>query len=123
MLYQQMVLPSHSNYLRMFLAKGITVLTWNYRAYGRSSGNPTPANIREDVDTIYHYLREKLNIKSKIGIYGRSLGGIPASYLADKVDMAIIDRSFGSLADVARWQYRSGFAALLLKVGSCGWQS
>ena len=29
----------------MFLEKGINVFTWNYRAYGRSKGKPTPENL------------------------------------------------------------------------------
>jgi alpha/beta superfamily hydrolase len=39
MFYQQMVLASHSFYLKFFLDRGINVFTWNYRGYGRSKGH------------------------------------------------------------------------------------
>ena len=68
-------------------------------------------------------MRETLKIKGKIGIYGRSLGGIPASYLSNRVSMAIVDRSFGNLAETANWKFRSKYANFLLKYGSCGWQA
>jgi fermentation-respiration switch protein FrsA (DUF1100 family) len=123
MFYQQMVHLSHTYYLKMFLDKGINVFTWNYRAYGRSKGKPTPDNLKKDVDSVLSYIRNTLKLRGKIGIYGRSLGGIPSSYLANKVDMAIIDRSFCNFAAMAKWKYHSPIADLLFKIGSCGWQA
>jgi len=72
---------------------------------------------------VYKYLREKLKLRGKIGIYGRSLGGIPSSFISNSVQMAIIDRSFCNLAAMAKWKYRSSFADYLFKIGSCGWQA
>ena len=123
MFYQQMVHLSHTYYIKMFLDKNINVFTWNYRAYGRSHGKPTPENLKRDILEIYKYLRERLGMKGKIGIYGRSLGGIPSSFLSNKVDMAIIDRSFCNLSAMARWKYHGTFADYLFKIGSCGWQA
>ena len=123
MFYQQMVHLSHTFYLKMFLDKGINVFTWNYRAYGRSQGKPTPENLKKDIMTVYKFIRSKLGLKGKIGIYGRSLGGIPSSFLANHVDMAIIDRSFCNLAAMAKWKYHGSFADYLFKIGSCGWQA
>jgi len=118
-----MVHLSHTYYLKMFLDKGINVFTWNYRAYGRSKGKPTPENLKKDAEEVLNFLRTKLKLRGKIGIYGRSLGGIPSSYLARKVDMAIIDRSFCNLAAMAKWKYYGKFADYLFKIGSCGWQA
>ena len=39
----------------------------------------------------------------KIGVYGRSLGGVAASYLSSKVDMVITDRTFSNLSAMANW--------------------
>ena len=64
-----------------------------------------------------------MKLRGKIGIYGRSLGGIPSSFLSDRVDMAIIDRSFCNLSAMARWKYYGTFADMLFKLGSCGWQA
>ncbi len=116
-----MVHVSHTYYIKMFLEKDINVFTWNYRAYGRSKGKPSPENLKKDVLEVYRYMREHLKLKGKIGIYGRSLGGIPSSFLSNKVDMAIIDRSFCNLAAMAKWKYRGKFADYLFKIGSCGW--
>jgi len=101
MLYQQMVHVSHSFYLNFFLNRGINVIAWNYRGYGRSSGNSTPDSLKQDVDTVCDYAVKKLGLVGKLGVYGRSLGGIPSSHLANKVQMAIIDRSFGNFKDMA----------------------
>ena len=116
-----MVHVSHTYYIKVFLEKGINVFTWNYRAYGRSSGTTSPDNLTKDVQEVYNYLRNVIKLRGKIGIYGRSLGGVPSSFLSSQVDMAIVDRSFGNLADMARWKYRSRFADYLFKIGSCGW--
>ena len=67
-------------------------------------------------------MRNDLGLKGKIGVYGRSLGGIPATYISPKVDMAIIDRSFCNIGAMAYWKYRGSFADWLFKVFSCGWQ-
>ena len=63
-----------------------------------------------------------MGLKGKIGVYGRSLGGIPSCYISKKTDMAIIDRSFSSLSAMAYWKYRGTAADMIFKLGSCGWQ-
>jgi len=35
-----------------------------------------------------------MGLKGKIGVYGRSLGGVPTSHMCDQVDMVIADRTF-----------------------------
>ena len=85
MIYQQMNFLSHRFYLKIFLESGINVFTWNYRSYGRARGTATPMNLKSDIETIYDYLRNTIGIKGKIGIYGRSLGGIPAAYMSDRL--------------------------------------
>ena len=126
MIYQSIVYPAHRFYLKLFLDQGCNVFVWNYRGYGRSKGQPTPGTMRSDIDEIYEFLRSSPNIgfKGHIGIYGRSLGGIPASHLARKANMAIVDRTFGTLEDVAQWRFKnSKFAMYLLRLGTCGWQT
>ena len=119
-----MIFESHNYYLKkLFLEKGINVLTWNYRGYGRSSGTPLPETLKSDMIHVYRYMREKMNLKGKIGVYGRSLGGIPSSFLCKHVDMAIIDRSFSNFSDIAYWNFHGKFADNLFKVVSFGWQA
>ena len=62
-----------------------------------------------------------MGIKGKIGVYGRSLGGIPSSYISPKVDMVIIDRTFSSLDSLAYWKFHGTLARIILKMGTCGW--
>lgn len=69
------------------------------------------------------YLLSEIKVTGKIGVYGRSLGGIPSCYISPFVDMVIVDRSFSSLRAMALSRYNSRFADLLFKLGSCGWQS
>jgi len=45
-------------------------------------------------------MRVQLGLRGKIGIYGRSLGGIASAHLAQFVDMVIVDRSFSSFDEV-----------------------
>lgn len=122
MYYQQMVHASHCFYLKFFLEKGINVFVWNYRGYGRSSGTPCPDNLKSDIQVIYDYLRNQLQLKGKIGVYGRSLGGIPSSHLSSKVQMAIVDRSFSSFDAMAKYRFFSKAASYFFWVGSLGWQ-
>jgi len=107
--------------MKYFLEKGVNVFVWNYRGYGRSTGTPTPSNLKSDVVAIHDYLRNVIKLTGKLGVYGRSLGGIPSSYLADKVDLAIVDRTFASLDSIARYKFYSRVASYLFKVASCGW--
>jgi len=86
MFYQHMINYPHAFYLRFFLTKNINVICWNYRGYARSKGPfckkmPNPDNIRDDSESVLRYCRNELGLKGKIGVYGRSLGGIATSHL------------------------------------------
>lgn len=90
MVYQHMINYPHAYYLRFFLSKNINVMLWNYRGFGRSKGgrrfccrsnDPSPENLREDGEAVLRFCRKELGLKGKIGVYGRSLGGIATSHL------------------------------------------
>jgi len=55
----------------------------------------------DDIKTIVSHVKNVIGIKGKIGVYGRSLGGIATSAICDHVQMVIIDRSFANLEIVA----------------------
>ena len=97
------------------------MLTWNYRGYGRSTGMSSPDILKKDIVSVFNHLKNKMGLVGKIGIYGRSLGGIPTSFLANKVEMAIVDRSFSNFKDMAQHKYFGIAAWWLFKIGSCGW--
>ena len=116
-----MVNQPHAFYLRFFLNKNINIMAWNYRGYGLSSGSPNPSNIKSDADFLLKYMKEEMGLRGKIGVYGRSLGGIVTTHLADKVDMIIADRTLYDFEMVALRKFYSNVAPYLFKIGSCGW--
>ena len=59
----------------------------------------------------------------KLGVYGRSLGGIATTHLAQYVDMVIVDRSFSDLYEVAYHKFYGFMAVLLFKLGTFGWDA
>lgn len=121
----------HAFYLRFFLQKGLNVLVWNYRGYGltkarkccyRSQNSPSPDKFKKDGEAVLGYLRSVIGVRAKIGVYGRSLGGISTSHLSKFVDMVIVDRSFSNLHDVADRKFFGNRAVDLLKFMSGGWR-
>ncbi len=77
-----MVNAPNAFWLNFFLKKGINVMAWNYRGYGDTPGSSNPYNIKTDGESILHFVLNELKIKGKIGIYGRSLGGVVATHIA-----------------------------------------
>lgn len=132
MFYQHMINYPHAFYLRWFLQKGANVLVWNYRGYGLTKpcnclyhhlNVPSPDHLKEDAESVLGYLRDHIGVKGKIGIYGRSLGGIAAAHLSKYVDMVLIDRSFGSLHDVVETKFHGKIAVALVKYATGGWRA
>ena len=121
----------HAYYLRFFLYKKINVVCWNYKGYARSKSGelccrsdiPSPDNLREDAEAVLSYCRKELGLRGKIGVYGRSLGGIATAHLAHYVDMIIVDRSFSNLYEVAYHNFHGYLALLLFKLGTIGWDT
>ena len=100
-----MVHASHNVYLRIFLDRGVNVFTWNYRGYGRSTGTSTPEALKSDIEHVFRFVRTNLGCIGKIGVYGRSLGGIPSAHLSSLVNMTIVDRSFSNFNDMAKFKF------------------
>jgi len=98
------------------------LLLWNYRGYGRSTGCPKPHLLQEDAEMIIDFLRKELK-PQRIGVHGQSLGGVLASYLANKcqLDFLCADRTFYSLSEVVSYGF-SSFAAKFFQFVS-NWNS
>lgn len=59
------------------------VVTFSYRGYGLSTGKPSEKGIKIDAQTVLRHLADHPVIKStKLILYGRSLGGAVAIYMA-----------------------------------------
>jgi hypothetical protein len=94
--------------IRQFQELGLSVLIIDYRGYGQSGGSTTEQGIYRDADAAWRYLTEHRGIPaSDIVIFGRSLGGSAASWLATQYQpMAlIVESSFTSVPDVAQELY------------------
>lgn len=107
--YQQMVNAPNAYWLNFFLKRDINVMCWNYRGYGESTkglfGTITPAHSKRDSECVLAFVVNTLQIQGKIGVYGRSIGGITACHLAQKysdlVEVLICDRTLTELQGVA----------------------
>ena len=62
-------------------------------------------NLRRDAETVALYVRQRVGMFAKVGVHGRSIGGVVATHLARKglVDFLFADRTFGSLEKVAKY--------------------
>ena len=101
-----MVHASHNFYLKIFLDRGVNVFTWNYRGYGKSTGTPNPDTLKSDIEHVFKFVRDNLGCTGRIGVYGRSLGGIPSAHISNQVNMTIVDRSFSNFNDMARFKFQ-----------------
>lgn len=69
--------------LEQFHRLGLSVLIFDYRGYGRSTGTPTEAGTYRDAEAAWHYLVDQRRVPSQhIVVFGRSLGGAVAAELA-----------------------------------------
>jgi hypothetical protein len=81
-----------------------------------------PHHFKKDAEQVLNFLKLRIGVKGKIGVYGRSLGCTAVSHLQDKVDMAIADRGFSDLWTLAEKKFHTRFASSLMKYGTFGWQ-
>ena len=68
----------------------MNAVVYEYTGFGESNGRlPGEESLYEDIETVYLYLTENLNISpDNIILYGRSIGSGPSCYLAEKYDVA-----------------------------------
>ena len=92
----------------IFYEMDLSVFLIDYRGYGKSEGIPTENGTYLDADAAWQYLiNEKRARPEDIIIFGKSLGGPIAAYLASKKNPGklIIDSSFTSIKDVGAELY------------------
>ena len=85
---------------------GLSVLVVDWRGYGKSEGMPYEAKLYRDALAAYDYAARELGAR-EIAMYGESLGGPYAAYVASKrkVTCVVIENSFPSLRELGNTLY------------------
>ena len=125
--YQQMVTSPNAYWLNFFLKRDINVVCWNYRGYGESEISTlecvTPHKTKRDAERVLAFVVNNAKVKGKVGVYGRSIGGIAACHLAakypDLIQTLIIDRSFDELQSVPEGKLKGKCTSVIFKGISC----
>jgi uncharacterized protein len=94
--------------LSMYNYLGLAVFIIDYRGYGNSNGKPTERGTYLDAEAAWIYLIQQKNLpENSIIIYGESLGGAVAVWLANKYKPGalVLESAFTSIVDMARHYY------------------
>lgn len=103
---------------------GVNVFAIDYRGYGHSSGTPSETGTYRDAETAWQYLTAERGIDpARVVVFGRSLGGGVATWLATRVQAGgvVLESTFTSMPEVAqrlypyvpvRWLARTRYANL-----------
>jgi fermentation-respiration switch protein FrsA (DUF1100 family) len=87
--------------------RGVSVFIFDYRGFGRSEGRASEARIFDDSLAAYDYVRKQT--ANDIVLYGESIGGPYAAYVAKKrkpVRAVILENTFPSLRDLGNAIYK-----------------
>lgn len=94
------------DYAKMFYDMGMATLLVDYRGYGESTGTPSEQGTYRDAAASWAWLTQTRNVKpSQIVIFGESLGGGVATWLAveksaEKPRALILTSTFTSVPDL-----------------------
>ena len=100
---------SHRLYsIRDWHELGLSVFIIDYRGYGQSDGKPSEQGLYRDAEAAWAYLTDDREIDpGDVVVFGRSLGGSVASWLAAREQPAglIVESSFTSVPDIGQEAY------------------
>lgn len=94
--------------IAIFHRLNLNVLIIDYHGYGKSEGSPGEAESYRDAEAAWRHLVEARSIPPEtIALFGRSLGGCVAAWLAARVEPAglILESTFTSVPDMAAKVY------------------
>lgn len=90
--------------LEIFHELGLSVLIYDYRGYGQSSGRPGEAGSYLDAKAAWRWLMDEAGVPpEQVVLFGRSMGGAVAAHLAVEVEAGalILESTFTSVPDIA----------------------
>ena len=96
------------DYLSMFHRLGYNTLIFDYQGYGQSSGSPSELGTYQDASAAWQFLTEEKKIApAEIVLFGESLGGAIAAWLAAKENpgLLVLASTFTSVPDMAEKIY------------------
>jgi len=104
--------------IQIFHQLGLDVFIFDYRGFGQSEGKPTEQGTYKDAEAAWRYLiKERQANPNEVIIFGRSLGGAVAAWLAQShtPGVLILESTFTSLPNIAGTLYPYVPARLLLR--------
>ena len=104
--------------IQIFHRLGLDVFIFDYRGYGQSKGKPSESGTYKDAEAAWRYLVEERQVNpNEIIVFGRSLGGAVAAWLAQSQTPGalILESTFTSLPDIASKLYPYLPVRLLLR--------
>eukprot|EP01054_Gregarina_sp_Poly1_P008766 Gregarina_sp_Poly_1__8765@NODE_525_length_7703_cov_51_704164_g416_i0_p3_GENE_NODE_525_length_7703_cov_51_704164_g416_i0NODE_525_length_7703_cov_51_704164_g416_i0_p3_ORF_typecomplete_len343_score35_94Hydrolase_4/PF12146_8/1_5e28DUF818/PF05677_12/7_8e26Abhydrolase_1/PF00561_20/2_4e19Peptidase_S9/PF00326_21/2_4e17DUF1057/PF06342_12/1_2e13Abhydrolase_6/PF12697_7/4_8e13Abhydrolase_2/PF02230_16/2e12Abhydrolase_3/PF07859_13/6_8e10Abhydrolase_5/PF12695_7/1_2e08Peptidase_S15/PF02129_18/3_3e08DLH/PF01738_ len=98
------------NLVDLFRTLKCNIVAPSYRGYGYSTGKPSEAGLKADVRSVIEHLTvnaSSLGINSnRLFLFGRSLGGAAAIYLAhefpDQIQGLVLENTFLSIKEMAK---------------------
>ncbi|MFP4034815.1 MAG: alpha/beta hydrolase [Desulfovermiculus sp.] len=98
--------PSHLKFLELMHFLSFSAVIFDYRGFGRSSGSPDETGSYLDGEAVWNHLVHSRGYTGRdIIIWGKSLGGGIAAYLASQHQdcrALVLEATFTSVPDVAR---------------------
>lgn len=97
-----------------FAKRGVSVFLFDYRGFGRSEGRVSEGGAFRDSLAAYDFVKQHSD--APIVLYGESIGGPYAAYVAKErkpVRAVVIENSFPSLMDLGNHLYKLGWTAPL----------
>ena len=94
--------------IRQFASLDLSIFIIDYRGYGASGGRPSETGLQLDAEAAWRHLTETRKVAPEnIVIFGRSLGGSVAAWLAARRQPAalIVESAFTSVPDIAQELY------------------
>lgn len=101
-------LSHRMGYLSMFYRLGYNTFIIDYRGYGQSSGVPSESGTYRDAQAAWQYVTVKKGIApSSIVLFGESLGGAVAAWLATRKEpgLLVLASAFTSVPDMGAKLY------------------
>lgn len=97
------VVSDHAYMVDLTRLLSLNLVMFDYRGFGASTGCLSEESILEDADLVYRYVVNEIAPAGQLIVWGMSLGGAPASFLASQYSCAgvLLQSTFSSLSDIA----------------------